>query len=308
MRTIGRICLLGFGEVGGALSAGLAGLPDVQLVAWDWQFDKPASKPSLQAQQHGHVRRAQSAQQAAGGCDLVVSAVTAAQALAAARSVLPGLERDTWFLDLNSVSPGTKRELAKAVSAAGGRFVEAAVMSAIAPRGLGSPMLVGGPLAEEFLPLGKSLGFSNLQWCSEEYGIAAATKMCRSVVVKGVEALLAEALLAARHYQVEAGVLASLGDLFPRPDWTRHARYMIARSLEHGVRRAEEMREVARTVAEAGLEPLMSTACAQRQQWAAQYTAALDHQSLDAMLDAILFANGLSVHASSMNQGEQSIA
>ena len=303
MSVMGRICLLGFGEVGGALSSGLAVLRDVDLVAWDWLFDTPASRPSLQVLQHGHVRRTESAQQAAVGCDLVISAVTAAQALDAARSVLPGLEKNAWFLDLNSVSPETKRELAKAVSAAGGRFVEAAVMSAIAPRGMASPMLAGGPHATEFLPLGKSLGFSRLQLCSEEYGLAAATKMCRSVVVKGVETLLAEALLAARHYGVEDDVLASLEDLFPRPDWSHQARYMIARSVQHGVRRAEEMREVARTVAEAGLEPLMSTACAQRQQWAAQFAAALEHESLNTMLDAILAANSLLV-----NQGEQSIA
>lgn len=308
MSTIGRICLLGFGEVGAALSTGLAALPDVHLVAWDWQFDRSASKPSLQALQHSHVCRAQSAQEAATGCDLVISAVTAAQALAAARSVLPGLERDAWFLDLNSVAPGTKRALAKAVAAAGGRFVEAAVMSAIATGGMASPILTGGPHAEQFLPLGRSLGFSNLRPCSQEYGIAAATKMCRSVVVKGVEALLAEALLAARHYQVEAEVLASLGDLFPRPDWNTHARYMIARSLEHGVRRAEEMREVESTVAEAGLEPLMSSACAQRQQWAAQFATALEHESLDAMLDAVLAANSLLVNALSTKQGKQPIA
>lgn len=291
MNAIRRISLLGFGEVGGALSIGLSALAGVELVAWDWQFDSAASKPSQQAAQHSHVRRAASARQAGAGCDLVISAVTAAQALDAARSVLPGLEPGAWFCDLNSVSPGTKIELAGAVSAAGGRFVEAAVMSAIAPHGIASPILVGGPHAAEFLPLGVPLGFTGMRLCSEEYGRAAATKMCRSVIVKGVEALLAEALLAARHYGAEAGVLASLTDLFPRPDWHTQARYMIARTLEHGVRRAEEMREVARTVAEASLEPLMSTACAERQQWAAQFAAALDHDSLEPMLDAILAAD-----------------
>jgi hypothetical protein len=83
---------------------------------------------------------------------------------------------------------------------------------------------------------------------------------------------------------------------------------MISRSVQHGIRRAEEMREVAKTVAEAGLEPLMSSACAQRQQWAAQFTAALDHEDLHAMLDAVLFANTSSVDALPMNQGEPSIS
>lgn len=291
MNAIQRICLLGFGEVGGVLSGGLAALPEVQVVAWDWQFAKPGSKPTLQLRKHPHLEQAQDAATSTAGCDLVISAVTAAQALNAARSVLPGLEKNAWFFDLNSVSPGTKRDIAGAVAGRGGRFVEAAVMSAIAPRGMSSPVLACGPHAEQFLPLGKSIGFGNVQLCSEDYGVAAATKMCRSIVVKGVEALLTEALLSARHYGVENAVLGSLGDLFPRPDWNRHARYMISRSIEHGVRRAEEMNEVARTVTEAGLEPLMSTACARRQNWTARFDAALENDGLREMLDSILAAN-----------------
>ena len=291
MSAIRRICLLGFGEVGGALSRGLSSVPGVQLAAWDWQFDRPDSKPSLQAVQHAYLSRRRSAPEAAVDCDLVISAVTAAQALNAARSVMSGLENDAWFLDLNSVSPGTKKELAKEVIAGGGRFVEGAVMSAIEPRGLGSPIIAGGPHAAQFIPLGKSLGFDHLRPGSTEYGITAATKMCRSAVIKGVEALLAEALLAARHYAVENEVLGSLGDLCPRADWSRHAHYMISRSVQHGVRRSEEMHEVARTIAEAGLQPLMSTACAQRQQWSAGFIPALEHEQLNEMLDAMLEMN-----------------
>jgi hypothetical protein len=106
-------------------------------------------------------------------------------------------------------------------------------------------------------------------------------------MVKGIEALLSESLLTARSYGVEDAVLKSLNDLFPGPDWTKLARYMISRTLEHGTRRAEEMREVARTVAEAGLEPNMSDAAAERQAWAPQFASALSEQDLDDMLDAM---------------------
>ena len=160
-----------------------------------------------------------------------------------------------------------------------------AVVRELVSLGAASPMLAGGSHAAQFVPLARALGFTGLEWCAEHYGRAAATKMCRSVLIKGMEALLAEALLAARHYGVEDEVLASLGDLLPRPDWNEHARYMIARSVEHGVRRAEEMLEAARTVAEAGLDPLMCTACVERQQWAAQFDAALAHSRLEPMLD-----------------------
>jgi len=110
------------------------------------------------------------------------------------------------------------------------------------------------------------------------------------VMIKGIEALLAESLLAARRHHVEETVLQSLHDLFPQDDWDRTATYMISRSLQHGRRRAEEMREVARTVAEAGIDPWMSDACAQRQEWAAAHAGARDRSPLAPLLDAVLAA------------------
>ena len=128
----------------------------------------------------------------------------------------------------------------------------------------------------DFYLIAGSLGFSGMTVFSDRLGKAAAAKLCRSVMVKGIEALLAEALLAARHYDVEDTVLASLDDLFPGPEWARLSRYMISRSVEHGERRSEEMREAARTVQEAGVEPLMSAACAERQIWASRNAKAFD--------------------------------
>jgi 3-hydroxyisobutyrate dehydrogenase-like beta-hydroxyacid dehydrogenase len=112
--------------------------------------------------------------------------------------------------------------------------------------------------------------------------------MCRSVIVKGMEALLAESLLTARCHGVEEAVLTSLKDLFPVGDWRKLARYMISRSLQHGRRRAEEMEEAAKTVAEAGFEPWMSRACVERQRWGAGHAQALIHEALADMLDDML--------------------
>jgi 3-hydroxyisobutyrate dehydrogenase-like beta-hydroxyacid dehydrogenase len=115
--------------------------------------------------------------------------------------------------------------------------------------------------------------------------------MCRSVIVKGMEALIAESLLAGRHYGVEATVLDSLTNLFPSLDWNAHARYMMSRSLQHGARRAEEMREVARTVSDAGVEPWMSRACVERQGWAADHGELAAVEPLAQMLDELLAKN-----------------
>ena len=149
-------------------------------------------------------------------------------------------------------------------------------------------MLFGGPHAAEFLPIARQLGFIGATVFSDRIGSASAAKMCRSVIVKGMEALLGESLLAARRYGVEEAVLDSLGSLLAKDDWQAHARYTISRSLIHGRRRAEEMREVARTVVEAGFEPRMSSACAVWQDWAAAHRAAAAHENLNDMLDAMM--------------------
>jgi 3-hydroxyisobutyrate dehydrogenase-like beta-hydroxyacid dehydrogenase len=281
-----RIALLGYGEVGQTLAADLhaRGIPD--LKAWDILFPRADSAPS-RALALKHVTAGKDLAEALAGAELVISAVTAAQCVVAARSARVHLARDAWYVDLNSVAPGTKAQAAELVATGGGRYVEAAVMSPIGPKRSASPMLLGGPHVDAFLPVGRALGFDGMRAYSSVVGRASAAKMCRSVMVKGIEALLTESLLAARHYGVEDDVLASLEDLFPVGDWRKLARYMISRSLLHGTRRAEEMREVAKTVADAGLDPWLSAACGQRQAWTAQHAEALEHDSLTDLLDAI---------------------
>ncbi len=261
-----HVALIGFGEVGRIFARDLRREGVAHISAYDPLFGQADSPPRRSAEETG-VELAESAPQAAMGAGLVISAVTAAQAMAAAQSVIGGLGQGAFFLDLNSASPGVKAAAARAIDAAGGRYVEAAVMSSVPPKGLRTPMLLGGPHAKDFLEYAASLDL-DARVFADVVGSASATKMCRSVMIKGVEALLTECLLTARHYGVEGTVLDSLSDLLPHPDWRKQAAYMISRSLVHGKRRAEEMREVAVTVSEAGVEPLMSRSIAERQDWA----------------------------------------
>lgn len=284
--TLSTIALIGFGEVGQALAGELSQKPDLMLKVYDLKLSDNRSAVA-RAAGAGHVVRGRSAAEAAQGADLIISAVTAAQTEAAARSVIPGLKPGAWYMDLNSASPEAKIAAAALIEGATGRYIEASVMSPIEPRRLSSPILLGGPHAEMFSTIAGELGFTDATYYSEVPGKAAATKLCRSVMIKGLEALISESLLSARYYGVEDTVLASLNNLFPHPDWEGYARYMISRTLEHGVRRSEEMREAARTVAEAGLTPWMSAAAADRQAWAPSYAAALKADDLKSMLDAI---------------------
>lgn len=281
-----RVALIGFGEVGQTLGADLLA-SGVSVTAYDPLFTNPEAAPS-RALAKIRVEAAKTAPDAVKNAELIISAVTAASDIDAARSVVPGLPVGAFYLDVNSVSPGLKQACSEIIDHAGGRYVEAAVMTPIAPKRIASSMLLGGPHATDFIARAQPLGFSGAKAFSQIVGQASATKMCRSVIIKGTEALLLESLVAARHYGVEKTVLDSLSDLLPVGDWDRLARYMISRALEHGTRRAEEMRESAKTVAEAGLAPLMTTATAEREDWAAAQKQALAYVSdLGALLDAI---------------------
>jgi 3-hydroxyisobutyrate dehydrogenase-like beta-hydroxyacid dehydrogenase len=264
-----RVCLLGLGEVGHVLAEDLR--PQVTaLTAWDIQFPREGSRPRESAARLG-IAVTRDVREAVGNADVVISAVTAGQCVAAAQAAAPHLKPGAWYFDLNSVSPGTRLEACDRVRGAQARYVEAAVMSPIHPKRLASPMLLGGGDAEEFLGGVQPLGFSGAQFFSGKLGAASAAKMCRSVIVKGMEALFLESLMSARHFGVEDAVLGSLrGWLngWQGREEDTFARYLIERTLLHGRRRAEEMREVARSVREAGVEPRMSEACASWQDWA----------------------------------------
>ncbi len=283
----GNIALIGFGEVGRIFARDLRTTGVARFSAYDTAFADPGSAQRRNAAEDG-VEVCADAPSAVRGASLVISAVTAGSALGAARSVLPGIGRDAFFVDVNSVSPATKREAAELVNAAGGRYVEAAVMSSVPPHGIRTPMLLGGRHAAAFAPLGEALGLS-AQVYSDREGAASSVKMCRSVMIKGLEALVMECLVSARAYGVEADVLRSLSDTMPGTDWEGLAGYMIQRSLQHGRRRAEEVREVAKTVADTGCEPLMSTAIAERQDWAASIGRAMEKpgDGLGGLLDAV---------------------
>ncbi len=269
------ICLLGFGEVGQVFARDFGDRP---FTSWDLKFTDPETAPALAMARFG-LKPPASAHAAVADADLVISTVTPAQDEAAARGAAGGLRPGTWFMDVNSAAPGQKQAAARLIGGMSSCYVEAVIMSPIGTRRIASPILRGGPHAGAFLPNTKALEFSGCSIYSAEIGPASATKLCRSVIIKGLEALLTKSTRAARYYGVEETVLASRVDFFPGADWEKLAQYMISRGLQHGARRAEEIREAAETVAQAGLKPLMAQATAARQDWSAARKDALQAQN-----------------------------
>jgi 3-hydroxyisobutyrate dehydrogenase-like beta-hydroxyacid dehydrogenase len=258
-----NVALIGYGEVGRILAEDLRAR-GVAVSAYDLKLDTPHGQPLREHAAALGVALAASAQAAAQGSTLVISAVTASQAVAVAESVAPAMAQDAFFLDFNSASPGAKIRAAGLVHAGAGRYVEGAVMTSVPPYRSRVPLLLGGPHAEALKPLLDGLGFAP-KVHSASLGVASATKMCRSVMIKGLEAMVIESFTTARHYGVEDAVIASLHETFPGIDWERQATYFFQRVIEHGRRRSEEVREVAVTVGEAGLAPSSAAGTAERQ-------------------------------------------
>jgi 3-hydroxyisobutyrate dehydrogenase-like beta-hydroxyacid dehydrogenase len=263
------IAFIGFGEAGQTISRGLLGGSKCAIRAYDILFDDAVDDGKLaRAAQSLGVDVARNHADAVRGASLVFLAVTASSSLAAARACAPALARDQLFLDINSVSPQRKVDAAALVAPTGAAYVDVAVMAPVAPYLHEVPCLIGGPGAAALAPRAAALGMK-MEYVSSEVGQASAIKMFRSIVVKGLESILVEAMVASSEYGVEARVLASLQETFPGIDWEKLAGYMIERVVSHGKRRAAEMREVAATLEGTGLEPLMATASARRQQWVA---------------------------------------
>ncbi|KQW01212.1 NAD(P)-dependent oxidoreductase [Rhizobacter sp. Root1221] len=263
-----HIGLAGYGEVGRILAEDLT-RHGVVVRAIDLKFGQDSAGDPLRrhAAEHG-VQVVASHRGVAEVSDLVISAVTASQTLAVAEACAPGCGAGTWFLDLNSASPGAKARAAQGVNAAGGRYVEGAVMTSVPPYRIRVPLLLGGPDAAGLVEQINAFGFQ-ARVASDRLGVASATKMCRSVIIKGMEAMMIESLTTARHHGVEDAVLASLAETFPGVDWEQQAAYFFQRVIEHGRRRSEEVREVAQTVREAGLTPWSADGTADRQAWMA---------------------------------------
>lgn len=263
-----RIGLVGYGEVGKIFASGLK--PRVtQVAAWDLKFaDAAAATAEQEHARMAGVRACASMQELCEASDLVISAVTASNTLAVAEEAARFLRPGAVFLDLNSASPGTKQKAAAAVDARGAHYVEAGVMTSIPPYGIRVPMLLGGAQAAGLAQLLTGWG-CDAKAVSDRLGVASAIKMCRSVMIKGLEALVIESYATARAYGVEDHVLPTLQETFPSIDWSEQGAYFFSRVVQHGKRRAEEMREAANTVREAGFEPLMTASIADKQQWVA---------------------------------------
>ena len=259
---------IGFGEAAQHISRGLKAAGAGPMQTYDVLFDKPGDAGELlrrRAAEIGVACRA-SHVEAAKGSEIVLSAVTAASSNDAVRATAPGLSAGQFYMDINSTSPAVKRLNSDLVAPTGAKFVEAAVMESVPPHGHKVPILLAGVAAPQLVDLLRPLGMK-VEAVGDKIGQASSIKMFRSVIIKGMEALMLESLYAAQEMGVTDRVLQSLAGTYPGMDWPKAVDYLVGRTAQHGPRRVAEMREVARTLRDMGHESLMAEATANRIEW-----------------------------------------
>jgi 3-hydroxyisobutyrate dehydrogenase-like beta-hydroxyacid dehydrogenase len=257
-----KLAFIGYGEVGQTFARQLLARGDIEVAAYDILFD--AGALAERARQAG-VTAARNAAEAARGADVVISAVTADAVLGVAREAQTYLKRTQFFFDINSASPNTKTRAAEIVNKSGAHYIEGAVMAAVLAPGITVPILAGGPAAAELATRMNAIGM-NVRAVAIEYGRASAMKLCRSIVMKGLEVLTVECGRAAAFWDVADEVFGSLEATYPGMNWAVLAENSLERVTNHGLRRAAEMREAADMITDMALNSALAKAIADAQE------------------------------------------
>jgi 3-hydroxyisobutyrate dehydrogenase-like beta-hydroxyacid dehydrogenase len=257
-----RLAFIGYGEVGQTFARDFLQQGDVDISAYDILFD--AGPLTERARQAG-ITAARNVTEAARDADVVISAVTADAVLDVAREAQTYLKARQFFFDINSASPNTKTRAAEIVNRTGAHYVEGAVMAAVLAPGITVPILAGGPEAADLAARMNALGM-NVRAVATEYGRASAMKLCRSIVMKGLEVTTVECARAAQFWGVADEVFGSLEATYPGMSWAALAENSAERVSNHGIRRAAEMREAAGMIADMGLNPALAKAIADAQE------------------------------------------
>lgn len=258
-----KITIIGFGEVGNIIAEELGHAHEIMI--WDKKLglDGRGKELLLEKASHLGVGVARSSEEAVKFGELIFSVVTAGESFNVVKEIGHLITKNKLFLDGNSVAPDTKAFSAKECNNLES-YVDVAIMAPFPPTRFLTPLIISGPQAEIVKDLLTSLKFT-IKETGKEIGYGSSIKMCRSIFIKGLEAITTECLLSARAYGIETQVLTSLHNSFPSLGWDKDfGNYLISRVAEHGLRRSEEMLEVVKTIKDKSLSSKMSQATSEK--------------------------------------------
>lgn len=288
MDTPLNIAFIGFGEAADAFAGGFDRSSIATVTAFDikTQQGDPAMEDRYASRE---VQGCQTLAQALENADALFSVVTADQAHDVARSAASLLKPGALFFDCNSCAPQTKQASAELINRSGGRYVDVAVMAPVHPGRHRTPLLLSGEHAEAAKAVFDRLNM-NATIEPGPVGTSSSIKMVRSIMVKGMEALFAECLLAGRLAGVDEQVIASLEASHPGFDWAKRSGYNLERMAKHGIRRAAEMDEVCEFLNHLGIEEPLSAATVKWQRRIGELGLNAREDNYQATTDALIHA------------------
>ncbi|NQS89905.1 NAD(P)-dependent oxidoreductase [Patescibacteria group bacterium] len=255
-----KIGFIGFGKVASELSKGLQGSGLFEI----WVYDKivldPVKKSKIEERaKELNVKLSKDNGSLTRACKTILCTVTIDAALEAAKETALFLNEQKTYIDLNSTSPGMKREIAHIIEKTGANFIEGAILGAIGSYGFQVPIMVCGKKAKKFQHFMNQIGMS-ITYIGQEIGKASTVKMLRSVFAKGVEALLVEMLQGAVRYGVESYVMEDISRYMDNHSFLSIANDWLITHPIDAERRFWEMEQVVKTLREVGINPIMATA------------------------------------------------
>ena len=261
-----KIGFIGFGEAAYNITSGLIGEGLSGVLAYDkyWDVDHRGELIRSRAEETGTVLLP-SLQKLVESCDMVISAVSADKAVELAKGALPFLRSEKLYVDVNASSPMTKEEI-NSLIAGSARFVDCAIMGPVPPYKHKVPMLVCGDGAELFA---RTMGpyKMNISVMNAPAGGASASKMFRSIFLKGFVMLMMETLMAARKYGIEDDILSSINTTIGTGSFLENVNGLVTRGVIHSERREHEMEEVIATLDALHLDGIMSRATKEKLRW-----------------------------------------
>ncbi|EJN12000.1 beta-hydroxyacid dehydrogenase, 3-hydroxyisobutyrate dehydrogenase [Bradyrhizobium sp. YR681] len=259
-----KIAFVGFGEAARCFAKHLVAQTGIQVVAFcQGKTNAPPYSQAFRAVAADCGATLVDRLEDLADADVIFSAVVVAVAAETGEAIARIIRPGCLVVDINAATPRTKQRVAAAVEARGGLFADANLMGSVDLYGAAVTLYTSGSGAERFAEVFKPLGM-RIDVAGPEAGTAAAVKMLRSVVTKGMEALLVEALTAATLAGVRDETMRGLCASMDATTFSKFLDMCVRSDVLHAERRAVEMDGVAAGLRELGFDPLMVTATAER--------------------------------------------
>lgn len=262
-----RLGLIGFGEVGSTLGQGFRDEGLIEIAAYDkYAFDGPFRDSIQSRAEKAGVPLVRSPQELAARSEIILGVTPGKASIESAEAFAPYVTSKHVFVDLASATPKVKQSVGSALNASGAQIADASIMGTPHGDGHRLPILASGPAAETFRALMSPWGLK-IEHVPGELGAASGIKIMRSVIAKGLEALLVECMLGASRYGIDQAVISSFGKFMASRSFEDMANFLLVTDSIHAERRAQEARMSADALEEAGVDPIMTRATVERLEW-----------------------------------------